>query len=448
MVNILEFDQTQEKIILSNKGTLTDPEVLINKTKDLINIELSAKIKNIIVKDDYENGILIEFDNIKGRGFIPRKKATFSRFISLSEKYNIDQKINVLPINFDINHATLICEIAGLREPWLDIDNFKRQNLRVKCVVRRIESKYVICEVSEGLEGRLPLSEISWQDESREGELINQFKIGEEFELLVIGVDERRRLLNLSKKRLVPNPLEEYFQLQQIVEAEVVSIVPAGANVLLGDKKYKGYLPKSEVTWLFCEDITKVLKVGEIFKVRLMQINYWYNNIIVSAKRAEVNNYDQYKENHSVGSLAQAKVFSYCGSLVRLKLFDGTGYCVEGYVHKSEITYLLFLEEEDMGRFLKRDNVYNFVIKKFIDSLQIVELSRKAYLKGNIKNLKAEGVYKVEIISVLKEKVYLHCDEFESSLKIAQKPLQQTGMIDVRIKIKNEEKGWVTVEWI
>lgn len=444
-VNISEFDQKQEKIILSNKGTATDPEIFVNKTKDLVNVELSAIIEKLVQKDNFEIGIYLKFENAEGMGFIPRNKATYSRFIALSEKYKVGQKIKVKPINFNINYATLLCEAIGIVDPWKNIQVYKEQD-RVKGVVREIQEKYITCEIAEGVEGRLSSREISWDSSVDYTSLINQYKIGDVIDLFVIGIDIRRRILIVSKKRLIEDPLEVFVRENPICEGKVVSIDPQKAMISLSEGKFQGYLPKREVMWLFCEDISRILRVGDVLKVKLLSIDKRYNNIIVSAKKAEVNKYLEFKSNIALDTVVKARVIDYYEDCVRLQCFYNGEYSVQGYVHKSEISSFLYIEPKDMGKFFIKGEVYSFAVKKFIENLEIIELSRKVYLRNNLNNLQLNKEYKVNIADIIDKNIYIYCDEFEGKLDYGILKNVTKEKLAVSIVKKDEKNGYVVVK--
>jgi len=443
-VYILEFDQKQELIILSNKGTATDPEQFVSKTKDLISIELAAIIERIVLKDNFEIGIYVKFEGVEGTGFIPRNKATYSRFIALSEKYKIGQKVKVKPINFNINYATLVCDILEVIDPWQDIQRYKEHN-RVQGIVREIQEKYITCEIAEGIEGRLSSREISWDLNSDFVALINQYKIGDLIDLLVIDIDIRRRILIVSKKRLTEDPLELFFKENPICEGEIISVDPQKAMISLSKGKFLGYLPKREVMWLFCEDIQKTIKVKDVLKVKPLSIDQRYNNIIVSAKRVEINKYNELKSNVALGDIGKARVVGYYEDCVRLKMFYDGEYSVESYVHKSEISSFLYIETKDLASFFMKGEVYSFMIKRFIEKLEIVELSRKGFLKNNLKHLLEGKEYRVNIAGIVDKNIYIYCDEFEGKLERNKVKSIVDKTLNVAIIKKIEKEGWVLV---
>ena len=97
-----------------------------------------------------------------------------------------------------------------------------------------------------GVEGLVPLSELSWERDKAPGELV---QVGQEITALVMKVDPENKKLVLSAKRTQPHPWEtinEKFQVGQKVEGKVVRLMPFGAFVRL-DGGIEGLVHISEL---------------------------------------------------------------------------------------------------------------------------------------------------------------------------------------------------------
>jgi small subunit ribosomal protein S1 len=84
-----------------------------------------------------------------------------------------------------------------------------------------------------GVEGLIHISELSWGRVSRPEDVLQS---GQEVEVYVLSVDSAQGRVSLSLKRLQPDPweaVEERFQVGQLVEGIVTSVVSFGAFVRL-----------------------------------------------------------------------------------------------------------------------------------------------------------------------------------------------------------------------
>ena len=96
-----------------------------------------------------------------------------------------------------------------------------------------------------GVEGLVHISEIAWEKVSHPS---HYFKVGQNLEVMVLGVDEQSRKLALSVKRLTPNPwetVEQKYPIGTKIKGVVSKIVPFGAFVTI-EKGLDGLIHISE----------------------------------------------------------------------------------------------------------------------------------------------------------------------------------------------------------
>lgn len=97
-----------------------------------------------------------------------------------------------------------------------------------------------------GIEGLVHISEISW---GRVEDLEKQFKIGQQVQVLVTGVDLKTQKLNLSLRQLMPDPwmeISKKFTTDQEVQGKVSRTSRVGIFVLL-EEGLEGLIPKSKI---------------------------------------------------------------------------------------------------------------------------------------------------------------------------------------------------------
>lgn len=101
-------------------------------------------------------------------------------------------------------------------------------------------------EVVKNMEGLVHISEIAWE------KVINPadyFKLGDKVDVLVLGVEEKTGKLNLSIKKLLPDPwqsLVKMYQKDQVVNGKVTRVTPYGAFIEI-EKGIEGLLHISKI---------------------------------------------------------------------------------------------------------------------------------------------------------------------------------------------------------
>lgn len=98
----------------------------------------------------------------------------------------------------------------------------------------------------EGLEGLVFISDVAWE---KIDDLSSLFKIGQEVEAKVIGIDLELGRINLSIKQLSKDPfleISQKFQSDDVVKGEVAALTDQGVLINLEDG-VEGLLPASKV---------------------------------------------------------------------------------------------------------------------------------------------------------------------------------------------------------
>jgi small subunit ribosomal protein S1 len=96
------------------------------------------------------------------------------------------------------------------------------------------------------IDGLVHISEIAWEKVS---DLTSLYKVGDEFEAIVIGFDDASRRVDLSIKRLLADPFEETvkrFPIDTKVQGTVAKIIGGNVHVMLDDQ-VEGIIRKEKV---------------------------------------------------------------------------------------------------------------------------------------------------------------------------------------------------------
>ena len=140
---------------------------------------------------------------------------------------------------------------------------------------------YGIFVTFDGLEGLVHISEIDWghvSDPSQYG------KVGDEVEVMVIGVEESK--LSLSMKRMKSDPwaiMAQKYKIGDIVEGTVTRVTPFGAFLRL-DEGINGLIHLSEISSELVRDPAKYLEVGETKKAKIITLDLDDRRIGLSIK--------------------------------------------------------------------------------------------------------------------------------------------------------------------
>ena len=227
-----------------------------------------------------KGGVLVDVADLKG--FIPSSQLrTGTPFEGL-----IDQKIEVKVLEADPKKNKLILSqrqaVAEQRDQVVDnvLASLKEDSV-VKGTVVRITDFGAFVDIN-GIDGLLPISEISWQRIKHPSDVLT---LGDTIEVKIIKIDTELKRISLSLKRMGENPwqqIEGQFEEGQIVTGTVNKITTFGAfiNIFPG---VEALLPVAEMS---NENVNpfNMFKVGDEVKVLIKRFTPQEHRIALSIK--------------------------------------------------------------------------------------------------------------------------------------------------------------------
>lgn len=137
-----------------------------------------------------------------------------------------------------------------------------------------------------GVEGLVPLSELSWERGKSPGEVV---QMGQELEVLVVKVDAQAKRLLLSHKRTLPHPWEkigEKYQVGMKVTGIVTRLMPFGAFVRL-DGCIEGLVHISELAPRRIVHPKEVIREEQELTLTVISINPEKRQMRLSLRQAQ-----------------------------------------------------------------------------------------------------------------------------------------------------------------
>lgn len=230
-----------------------------------------------------KGGVLVDVADLKG--FIPSSQLrTGLPFDGL-----IDQKIEVKVLEADPKKNKLILSqrqaIAEQRDQVVDnVLSELSEGQIVSGEIVRIADFGAFIDIN-GIDGLLPISEISWQRIKHPSDIIT---LGEKIEVKIIKIDTELKRISLSLKRMGENPwqqIEGQFKEGEIIKGTVNKITSFGVfvNIFPG---VEALLPASEISG---ENVNpfNVFKVGDEIEVLIKKFTPQEHRIALSTRDIE-----------------------------------------------------------------------------------------------------------------------------------------------------------------
>lgn len=194
-----------------------------------------------------KGGILVDWQNL--RGFIPATQLEGSVASNPHTLIGRKIKVKVIEIDRDINRLVLSQKASAMgvtpTAQKAKLKKIKTEDV-LKGTISGIAPFGVFVDV-DGIEGLVHISEVAWEKVENLGEL---FKVGSQVEVVVLDINESEGKLNLSFKRLTPDPWKnilDRYPLESSVSGKVVRSAPYGIFMQL-EPGVEGLLHISKIT--------------------------------------------------------------------------------------------------------------------------------------------------------------------------------------------------------
>lgn len=240
-------------------------------------------------------GLLVSFEEL--RGFVPTSQLSYSRRTELTgdsaeRRFGemIGEEISLQIIEVDQERRRLIfSERAASHETRDTI----RDKVIGKLEVGDIRTGRVTSLADfgafvniNGADGLVHLSEISWDRIRHPGD---ELKVGQEVEVQVISIDEEKRHIGLSIRRLKEDPWQEQIKslkVGQLVEAKITRLTKFGAFAML-DSGIEGLIHISELSEEHITHPKEILHEDDKVTLRIIKIEPESHRIGLSLRRVE-----------------------------------------------------------------------------------------------------------------------------------------------------------------
>ena len=211
-LNLIEFDEKEQQIVLSNVGTSTDPKNLVSELENRFEA-VDAQITNIAISNDLEVGLRLNVLTDSGntiQGFAPRRYVEASRFVPLSDSFTIGGSLRVNIKEVDLKNGRLICGAEDFEDPWSQAGKYHPGD-HVEVIVREVTDLYANCEIEPGIEGQLFHRELAWADNGDTRQLIRELAVGEILNAVITKIDTEHKHISISKRRLVRSKTGQFY---------------------------------------------------------------------------------------------------------------------------------------------------------------------------------------------------------------------------------------------
>ncbi|MEM9737982.1 MAG: S1 RNA-binding domain-containing protein [Bacteroidota bacterium] len=318
-VQILNINNVKENVIVSRRLLLQKQQE--EQRKKVIASLKEGQVLSGTVKNITHFGAFIDLGGIVG--LVHKNDISWGKKInSISsvkdEKgepmFEVGKNIKVVVKKFDLEAGNIYLSTKLLMSnPWDTFSEKVKEGSIVKGKVKEIMEYGAFVELTEyaAITGLLHVSDISHASYlDHPTEVIG---VGEEYEFMVLVMNNDEHDLRLGLKQLTPNPWEvkeiiEKYELNSIHEAKARTLVHGGAYLTL-EPGIEGFVPNKNLSWtkkIF--NPSEVMKKGDLIKIKVLGIDQENKMMLLGMREVEENPWPSFKETFQVGSVHKGTI--------------------------------------------------------------------------------------------------------------------------------------------
>ena len=374
---VVKINHEFKNVVVSHKA-LIEADIEIQK-KEIISQLEKGQVLEGIVKNITSYGVFMDLGGVDGLVHIT--DLSWSRINHPSEIVELDEKLNVVILDFDENKSRIQLGLKQLsKHPWDALGEDVKVGDEVEGKVVVIADYGAFIEVAEGVEGLIHVSEMSWSTHLRSAQ--DFVSVGDVVKAQILTLDREDRKMSLGIKQLTQDPwtdITSKFPVGFKHTGVVRNFTNFGVFVEM-EEGIDGLIYISDLSW------TKKIKhpsefcaVGDQLEVVVLELDVEGRKLSLGHKQTKENPWDKYESEFGLNTKHTAPLLEIVDKGATVQFNDD----IVAFIPSRH------LEKED-GSKLKKGEEAEFVIIEFSKEFKRVVASHTAVFKAEeVKNVKA-----------------------------------------------------------
>ena len=374
---VVKINHEFKNVVVSHKA-LIEADIEIQKREIISQLEKGQVLEGI-VKNITSYGVFMDLGGVDGLVHIT--DLSWSRINHPSEIVELDEKLNVVILDFDENKSRIQLGLKQLsKHPWDALGEGVKVGDEVEGKVVVIADYGAFVEVADGVEGLIHVSEMSWSTHLRSAQ--DFVNVGDVVKAQILTLDKEDRKMSLGIKQLSPDPwtdITSKFPVGQRHTGIVRNFTNFGVFVEM-EEGIDGLIYISDLSW------TKKIKhpsefctVGDKLDVIVLELDVDGRKLSLGHKQTKDNPWDKYEKEFALNTKHTASVLEIVDKGATVMFNDD----IVAFIPTRH------LEKED-GSKLRKGEESDFVIIEFSKEFKRVVASHTAVFKAEeVKNVKA-----------------------------------------------------------
>ena len=378
---VVKINHEFKNVVVSHKALIEAD--LEEQKKEIISKLEKGQVLEGVVKNITSYGVFIDLGGVDGLVHIT--DLSWSRINHPSEVVELDQKINVVILDFDEGKTRIQLGLKQLeKHPWDALDENLSVGDKVTGKVVVLADYGAFVEVLPGVEGLIHVSEMSWSAHLRSaGDFM---KVGDAVEAEVLTLDREERKMSLGIKQLTTDPWTDITTKypQGSTHAGTVRNFTNFGIFLELEEGIDGLIHISDLSWTKkVKHPSEFTSIGAKLEVVVMDIDAENRRLSLGHKQVTDNPWDAYAVTFKVGNKVTGTMINSGDKGGDVSFAEHEG--VEAYCPARHIT------KENGGKLEKGETAEFVVIEFNKDNRRIVVSHVGTYKEVELKKNTGRG---------------------------------------------------------
>ena len=374
---VVKINHEFKNVVVSHKA-LIEADIEIQK-KEIIGQLEKGQVLEGVVKNITSYGVFIDLGGVDG--LIHITDLSWSRINHPSEVLELDQKLNVVILDFDDEKTRIQLGLKQLNaHPWDALSAELNIGDKVKGKVVVLADYGAFIEVAEGVEGLIHVSEMSWSTHLRSAQ--DFVKVGDIVDAVILTLDRDDRKMSLGIKQMTQDPwtgITEKYPVGSRHTGIVRNFTNFGIFVEL-EEGIDGLVYISDLSWTKkIKHPSEFVNVGDNLDVVVLELDVEARKLSLGHKQTLDNPWDKHETAYAVGTVHTGTVSEIVDKGATVEFSED----VQGFVPTR------YLEKED-GKKLKKGDSIEFKVIEFNKEFKRIVASHTAtFREEEEKNFKS-----------------------------------------------------------
>jgi len=301
---VVKINHEFKNVVISHKA-LIEADIEEQK-KEIIGQLEKGQVLEGVVKNITSYGVFIDLGGVDG--LIHITDLSWNRINHPNEVVELDQKLNVVILDFDDNKSRIQLGLKQLeKHPWEALSETIQVGDTVKGKVVVIADYGAFVEVSDGVEGLVHVSEMSWSTHLRSAQ--DFVKVGDEVTAVILTLDREDRKMSLGIKQLTQDPWTDItakYPVGSTHKGIVRNFTNFGVFVEL-EEGIDGLVYISDLSWTKkIKHPSEFVAVGDTLEVVVLELDVEGRKLSLGHKQTTTNPWDKYEDDFALDTVHKA----------------------------------------------------------------------------------------------------------------------------------------------